>query len=134
MAPEGASHAQLDRRIRSARRGIADAISSGADAGAVASFAAIRQLNDDKSRSPSRASTADRKALAIKRVVRINHPHLSDSPVKRCGIPQCSVIQPLPMLCSTVWSTALNRLELRGESLRKLRAAKNVTLDEETPN
>jgi hypothetical protein len=56
------------------------------------SFPAIWQLNDDQPRSPSRASTADRKALAIKRMVRINHPHLSDSPVKRCGITKCSVM------------------------------------------
>ena len=53
-------------------------------------FPAIRQSDDNHPRSPPRAAVADRKALAIQGMVRISHPYLSDSPVKRCGIPKCS--------------------------------------------
>ena len=56
-------------------------------------FPAIRQPNNDQPRTPSRAAITDRKALAIKRMMRINDPDLSDLPVKRCGITKCSVIQ-----------------------------------------
>ena len=51
---------------------------------------AIRQPDDNHPRSPPRASVADRKAFAIQGMVRISHPYLSNSSVKRCGIPKCS--------------------------------------------
>ena len=51
---------------------------------------AIRQPDDNHPWSPPRAPVTDRKALAIQGMVRISHPYLSDSSVKRCGIPKCS--------------------------------------------
>ena len=68
-------------------------------------FPAIRQPDDNHPRSPPRAPVADRKALAIQGMVRISHPYLSDSPVKRCGIPKCSATQLSPTLSWTASST-----------------------------
>jgi hypothetical protein len=58
------------------------------------SFPAVRQSDDDHPRSPARPSVADREALAVEGMMRISHPYLSDSSVKRCGIQKCSVTTP----------------------------------------
>jgi hypothetical protein len=44
---------------------------------------------------------ADRKALAMQGVVRINHPHVSNSPERRWGFPKCS---PIPKWLSRCWT------------------------------
>jgi hypothetical protein len=62
---------------------------------------AVRKLDDDQRRPSPRISCADRITFAIKWMMRINHPDLSDSAVKRCGIPTCSGIRSSPPPCST---------------------------------
>ena len=52
----------------------------------------VRQPDDDQRRSPPRPSVADRKALAIQGMMRINDPDLSNSSVKRCGISKRSAM------------------------------------------
>ena len=49
-------------------------------------FPPVRQPHNDQTRTAARAAIADRQATAIKRVMRINDPDLSDSPVNICGI------------------------------------------------
>jgi DNA replication protein DnaC len=67
-------------------------------------------------------------------MVRINHPYLSDSSVKRLWHPQ---IFGDPIIADAVLDRLVHsahKLELKGESLRKLRASKNARLDEAITN
>jgi hypothetical protein len=57
-------------------------------------FAAVRQPDDDQPRPSPRAPLADRIALAVQWMVRINHPDPRDSTIKRCGISTCSATTP----------------------------------------
>ena len=52
----------------------------------------VRQPDDDQRWPSSGASFAHRKAAAIQRMMRVNDPDLSDSPVKRCGAYKCPAI------------------------------------------
>jgi hypothetical protein len=97
------AHRNVHLTTRSCRRQIVGCRYRSRRRPGYSSFPAIWQPNDDQPRSPPRASTADRKALAVKGMVRINHPYLSDSPVKRCGIPKCSVI---PLLAMRSWTAS----------------------------
>ena len=65
---------------------------------------AVRQPDDDQPWPSPRASVADRKAIAIQGMMRVNDPDLSDSTVKRCGISECSVTPLWPTPSSIVWS------------------------------
>jgi len=56
----------------------------------------VRQPDDDQRWPSSGASFAHRKAAAIQRMMRVNDPDLSDSPVKRCGAYKCPAIRPTP--------------------------------------
>ena len=49
-------------------------------------FPPVRQPHNDQTRTTSRTAITDGKATAIKRVMRVNDPDLSDSPVNICGI------------------------------------------------
>jgi hypothetical protein len=49
-------------------------------------FSPVRQLHNDQTGTASRTATTDGQATAIQRVMRINDPDLSDSPVNICGI------------------------------------------------
>ena len=57
-------------------------------------LSSVRQTDDYQIRPTPGPTITDQQTTAIQGVMRINHPDMSDSPVKLHGIMRCSVIQP----------------------------------------